>query len=189
MNSSNGKSQLELFEEALKGLTSKDDDHIPQGPTSTSSESKESQRNQPAPDQHVETHNTECKPSSKRYFLVTRSSLSKLRSSLATSKSVSVIGKATITAQSNLSSVTCTNTQGFSPNWQSSNQYDCENEQQGATQEQRYDLKAACEREWLGRTFRPPRKRRRITKPADQRGRKRKYKLVWNNLCLLFQTV
>ena len=79
MNSTNGKSQLELFEEALKGLTPKDDDHIPQGPTSTSSESKESQRDQPAPDRNVETTDTERRHGSKRYYLITRSSLSKLR--------------------------------------------------------------------------------------------------------------
>ena len=182
MNSSNGKSQLELFEEALRGLTPKDDDDIQPAPTSTSSESKERETDQPALDQHVDTSDTERRPSSKRYYLITRSSLSKLRSRLATSQSVSVIGKATTTAPNNLSSVICTNIQGFSPNWQSGNQYDCDIGQFGATQEQRFDLRAACEREWSGRTFRPPRKRRRISEPAEQRGRKRKYKLVWTNL-------
>ena len=135
MNSANGKSQLELFEEALRGLTPKDDDDIQPAPTLTSSESKEREANQPALDQHVDTSDTERRPSSKRYYLITRSSLSKLRSSPATGRSVSVVGRATVTAQTDLSFVTCTNTQGFSPNWQSSNQYDCENAQWGATQE------------------------------------------------------
>ena len=135
MNSTNGKSQLELFEEALKGLTLKEDADIPPAPTSTSSEIKERETGQPALDQHVETIDTERRHGSKRYYLVTRSSLSKLRSSPATGRSVSVVGRATVTAQTDLSFVTCTNTQGFSPNWQSSNQYDCENAQWGATQE------------------------------------------------------
>ena len=154
----NGKSQLELFEEALRGLTPKDDDDTPPAPSSTSSESKEREKDQPALDQHVDTSDTERRSSSKRYYLITQSSLSKLRSRLVTSQSVSVIAKATITAQNKLSSAICTNIQGFSPNWQSGNQYDCDIGQFGAAQEQRYDLRAACERELLGRTFRLPRK-------------------------------
>ena len=49
-------------------------------------------------------------------------------------------------------------TQGLSPNWQSGNQYYCEVAQRGGTQELRYDLKAAYEREWLRKTLRPARK-------------------------------
>ena len=116
MNSTNGNSQLELFEEALRGLTSKDDDDIPPASTQTTSESKENQTYHSASQQHVETINIARRHGSKRYFLVARSSLSKLRSSPGTSRSVSVVGRAAATAQTDLSFVTCTNIQGFSPN-------------------------------------------------------------------------
>ena len=135
MNSTSGKSQLEHFEEALKGLTPKEDDDIPPAPISSSSESKENHADQSASHQHVDTIDTERRPGSKLYYLITRSSLSKFCSKLATSKNVSVVGKATITTQNDLSLFTCTNPQGFSSNY--------ENTQWVSRQEQWYDLKAA----------------------------------------------
>ena len=43
MYSTNGRTQLEFFQESVNGLTPKEDDDIPQAPTSKSSESKENQ--------------------------------------------------------------------------------------------------------------------------------------------------
>ena len=163
MSTSNKISQLELFEEALKGLTSKEDDEVDiifrsqyllyrslwvlnlkhLRPTQVSGKLK-----------------TRQDPSGKPYILIPKRFL-----------------------------ISRASTQFVSANYSQCdeipNSIDYNMAQSEEAHQQGYDIRAACERQWLGKTFRLPRNRcnrRRSAHQINGTTKKTRYKLEWRNI-------
>ena len=163
MSTSNKMSQLELFEEALKGLTPKEDDeveHIPPIAESAVSESMSTHPETSAPYESEGSVEAKTRPIRKQYILIPKRFL-----------------------------ISRANTHFVSANHQKCDEIpdplDYNMAQSEEAHQQRYDIRAACERQWLGKTFRLPRNRcsrRRSAHQINGTTKKTRYKLEWRNI-------
>ena len=146
MSTSNKISQLDLFEEALKGLTPKEDDEVELIPPIAESAVSESMSTQPetcVPYKSEESVEAKARPIGKQYILIPKRFL-----------------------------ISRANTQFVSANYQQCDEIpdplDYNMAQSEEAHQQRYDIRAACERQWLGKTFRLPRNRCNRIRSAQQ---------------------